>query len=125
MSDDFLLWLGVVAVSGAIGLFVGGISTAYTSRTRRRLRHQRLAGFMSGPAVAPPERTGAYLQGRVERLIEGVAVVALTGPGNGGQRLTIPDTGQYVVGDRVTVYEYADGTWRPSVVGPSWDRVTS
>lgn len=124
MSDDFLLWLGVVATSGGIGLLVGVISTAYTRWTRRRLRHQRLAAFMSGPAVDPPERTGAYLQGRVVLLIEGVAVVALTGPGNGGQRMTIPDTGQYVVGDRVTVYEYADGTWRPSVVGPSWDRVT-
>jgi hypothetical protein len=109
VPDLLTRWLLMLAVLAVIGLVV------VIAATRYRHRHVAAARAEKRRAATEPTMTGAYLRGRVDRITEGVVIVALTGPGNNGQRLTIVDTGQYVVGDRVTVYQYTDDTWRPVV----------
>lgn len=120
-------WFAMIGVLALVGLAVLITSGIYTRRARRSASRSRIRELLDGPAAAEPERTGAYLHGRVSRLTESLAVVALTGPGNNGQSVVVPDTGQYVVGDRVTLYQYDDGTpdgmWRPETGTPVWDKV--
>lgn len=112
MHDLILIALGAAATA-VLATTVLVIPKAVRQRRERTKQAAALAATDGTPTGPVP--TGYFLNGRVDRLIEGQMIVRLSG-GNAGHYVLVPDTGQFMVGDRVIVEQYDDGTdegqWR-------------